>query len=70
MWLIKTKHGYLLEDRVGNILEWFDMACNCKAYCMEKDIHPSYINSKSSNADCQRYEDATGKGLWWRIFYD
>ena len=64
-WLIKTEHGYMLEDNVGNLVEWFDMACNSKAYCMEKGIKPIYLTRKSRLADRQCYEMLTGKTLWW-----
>lgn len=65
MWLIKTEHGYILEDRYGNLLEWFDMACNSKAYCMEQGINPIYLTPKSRLADRQAYEVLTGKTLWF-----
>lgn len=64
-WLIKTEHGYLLEDVRGNIIQWFDMACNCKAFCMEYRIEPIYLTQKSRLADRQAYEVYTGKTLWW-----
>jgi hypothetical protein len=65
MWLIKTEHGYLLEDLDGNIVEWFDMACNSKAYCMEKGIEPIYLTKKCRLADRQAYQAYTGKTLWF-----
>lgn len=67
MWLIKTEYGYMLEDRQGKLTEWFDMACNSKAYCMEKGISPVYLTQKSRLADRQAYEVLTGKTLWWNL---
>ena len=67
MWLIKTKHGYMLEDLEGNFVQWFDMACNSKAYCMEKDIDPIYLTERSERYAVDMYEAKTGKTLWWRI---
>lgn len=64
-WLIKTEHGYILEDCEGNLVEFFDMACNSKAYCMEKGINPVYLTQKCRLADRQAYEVLTGKTLWW-----
>lgn len=63
-WLIKTEHGYMLEDNHG-IVKWFDMACNCKAYCMEQEIEPIYLKPKCRLADRQAYTAYTGKTLWW-----
>lgn len=65
-WLIKTEHGYILEDVTGEIVQWFDMACNSKAYCMEKGIEPIYLTKKSSIYVQRDYELTTGKTLWWR----
>lgn len=65
MWLIKTEHGYILEDLKGNLVEWFDMACNSKAYCMEKGIDPVYLSKKSRKVECDAYAMMTGKQLWW-----
>lgn len=67
MWLIKTEHGYILEDDAGNLVQWFDMACNSKAYCMEKGIEPFYLTSKSHPVDCVLYGIITGKKLWWEV---
>lgn len=64
-WLIKTEHGYILEDNVGEFVKWFDMAANSKAYCMEKGINPIYLTQKCRLADRQAYEVLTGKTLWW-----
>lgn len=64
-WLIKTEHGYMLEDPKGNLVEWFDMACNSKAYCMELGIFPFYLTPKCRLADRQAYHAITGKTLWW-----
>lgn len=64
-WLIKTEYGYILEDLHGNFVEWFDMACNSKAYCMEKEIEPVYLSQKSRLADIQAYRVYTGRSLWW-----
>ncbi|QNO00504.1 hypothetical protein phiPsa347_100 [Pseudomonas phage phiPsa347] len=64
-WLIKTEHGYMLEDADGRLIEWFDMACNSKAYCMEKGIEPVYLTQKCRLADRQAYNAYTGKQLWW-----
>lgn len=64
-WLIKTEHGYILEDKRGLFVEWFDMACNSKAYCMEQGINPIYLTPKSRLADRQAYEVLTGKALWF-----
>lgn len=65
MWIIKTEHGYMLENSEGNLVEWFDMAANCKAYCMERELNPIYLSRKSRLADRQAYEVLTGKTLWW-----
>jgi hypothetical protein len=65
MWLIKTEHGYMLEDMYGNLVQWFDMACNSKAYCMEIGVDPVYLTPKSGNAECVIYGLITGKTLWW-----
>lgn len=65
MWIIKTEHGYMLEDIRGNLVEWFDMAANCKAYCMEKEIDPVYLSKKSRLIACDAYTIMTGKTLWW-----
>lgn len=64
-WLIKTEHGYMLEDRQGRLVKWFDMACNSKAYCMELGIEPVYLTPKCRLADRQAYNALTGKRLWW-----
>jgi hypothetical protein len=64
-WLIKTEHGYMLEGKYGNIIKWFDMACNCKAYCMEQGITTVYLKPRCRLADQQAYEALTGKTLWW-----
>lgn len=64
-WLIKTEHGYILEDAKGNLVQWFDMACNSKAYCMETGIEPIYLTPKSRLASRQAYRALTGKTLWW-----
>jgi hypothetical protein len=69
-WLVKTEHGYMLEDAKGNLVEWFDMACNSKAYCMEKEIAPIYLFPKCRLADRQAYEVLTGKILWWNRGFD
>lgn len=65
MWLIKTEHGYMLEDSDGRLVEWFDMACNSKAYCMEQGIEPTYLTRRSARRTQQDYELTTGKTLWW-----
>jgi hypothetical protein len=70
MWIIKTEHGYMLEDDDGNLVEWFDMAANCKAYCMEKGIEPIYIaKNRGRLVDVQAYKAATGKDLWFDLEY-
>jgi hypothetical protein len=64
-WLIKTEHGYILEDFDGNLIKFFDMACNSKAYCMEQGIEPFYLSQKSRSMICKAYTIATDKTLWW-----
>lgn len=64
-WLIKTEHGYILEDNVGEFVQWFDMAANCKAYCMEQGIEPVYLSKKTEIAYTQLYTMITGKTVWW-----
>lgn len=64
-WLIKTEHGYILEDNQGKIVKYFDMACNSKAYCMEQGIEPVYLNKKTELAYKEFYTMCTGKTLWW-----
>jgi hypothetical protein len=64
-WLIKTEHGYKLEDNEGNFVQWFDMACNSKAYCMEKGIAPVYLTRKACLNDKKAYTAETGKTLWF-----
>jgi hypothetical protein len=64
-WLVKTEHGYMLEDLYGKLVQWFDMAANSKAYCMEQGIEPVYIAKRSRLADQQAYKAYTGKSLWW-----
>lgn len=64
-WLIKTEMGYILENYRGLMLEWFDMAANSKAYCMEKGIDPVYITTKSALSVKEAYEKSTGKPLWF-----
>ena len=63
-WLIKTEHGYMLEDNQG-IVKWFDMACNCKAYCMEQGITPVILNQKMPTVYKDFYTMCTGRTLWW-----
>jgi hypothetical protein len=65
MWLIKTEHGYMLEDLDGKLVQWFDMAANCKAYCMENGIDPIYLSKKTPIDYHQAYERMTGKCVWW-----
>lgn len=65
MWLIKTKHGYMLEDGDGNFVQWFDMACNSKAYCMEKGVDPIYLTQRSEQWIADMYTARTGKLVWW-----
>lgn len=65
MWLIKTEHGYMLEDKEGNLVKFFDMAANCKAYCREQEIVPLYLTKRTPNVYCEIYENDTGKTLWW-----
>lgn len=64
-WLIKTEHGYILEDMEGNFVQWFDMAANCKAYCMEQGIDPVYLKKNSNKMYWDAYKRITGKTLWW-----
>lgn len=64
-WLIKTEHGYMLEDSDGRLIQWFDMAANSKAYCMEQGIEPVYLSRKSGLYVQRDYELTTGKILWW-----
>lgn len=64
-WLIKTEMGYVLENYRGLMLEWFDMAANSKAYCMEKEIVPVYITKNSPISVKEAYEKSTGKTLWF-----
>ena len=64
-WLIKTEHGYMLETKYGKIVKWFDMACNCKAYCMEQGIEVFYLKPKNRLVERRAYEYWTGKTLWW-----
>lgn len=65
MWLIKTEHGYMLEDELGRMVKWFDMAANCKAYCMEQGVTPVYLSKKSVIERKEAYTRATGKVLWF-----
>lgn len=64
-WLIKTEMGYMLEGCDGSLVQFFDMACNSKAYCMEKGIVPAYVTSKSPQSVKEQYEGVTGKDLWF-----
>lgn len=65
MWLIKTKHGYILEDHDGNYVKWFTMACDSKAWVMGENISYTYLTKKSDEATIATYKQATGKTLWW-----
>jgi hypothetical protein len=65
-WIIKTEHGYMLEDLYGNLVQWFDMAANCKAFCMEKGVDPVYLSKSSNKTYWQAYKRLTGKTLWWQ----
>lgn len=65
MWIIKTEHGYMLEDGEGNLVNFFDMACNCKAHCMELGVETLYLTKKSDPDTHHAYEYLTGKTLWW-----
>jgi len=64
-WVIKTEFGYILEDSCGNIIQWFDMAANCKAHCVGAGISPVYLSTKSSLPDRQTYTTLTNKTLWF-----
>jgi hypothetical protein len=67
MWLIKTEHGYILEEHDGTIVKFFVMACDSKAWCMAENISPIYLTRKSNPATMITYTEATGKTLWWNI---
>lgn len=64
-WLIKTEMGYILEQPTGALIQFFDMAANCKAYCMEKGIKPVYITERSPPSVKEEYEHVTRKNLWF-----
>lgn len=65
MWLIKTSHGYKLEDEKGNYLKFFTMACDSKAWCMSENISYTYLTRKSNEATMSAYKQATGKTLYF-----
>lgn len=65
MWLIKTPHGYMLQSHEGEVLKWFVMACDSKAWCMGENISPIYLTRKTDAATIAAYEQATGKSLWF-----
>lgn len=64
-WLIKTEMGYMLEDFQGNLVKFFDMAANSKAYCMGEGIVPVYITKHSPIHLKESYEIVTNKNLWF-----
>lgn len=69
-WLIKTEHGWILEDCGGRIIQFFDMACNSKAWCMEKNIVPIYLTPKTDPAKILTYTTCTGKVPWFIGIHD
>ncbi|UOL48622.1 hypothetical protein [Pseudomonas phage Astolliot] len=69
-WLIKTEHGWILEDCSGHIVQFFDMACNSKAWCMEKNIVPIYLTPKTDPAKIRIYTTCTGKVPWFIGIHD
>lgn len=57
----------MLEDPLGQMVKWFDMAANCKAYCMEQGIAPVYLSKKSTTECKEAYTKTTGKVLWFDV---
>jgi murein DD-endopeptidase MepM/ murein hydrolase activator NlpD len=62
-WIVKTNSGYRIETHDGRYWKRFDMAADCKAYCMSRTEETGerfeYVNSRTGNA--KLYYAATGK---------
>lgn len=67
-WLIKTTHGYKLEDNSGNYLMFFAMAADSKSYLQSKKLAYRLLNRSSSAVDTFVYYVSTGKIVWWDKF--
>lgn len=64
-WLIKTSHGYILEDYSGRYEKYFTMACDSKAWLMSENSSYTYLTRKADKVKIDEYKQVTGKTLWW-----
>lgn len=60
MWLIKRDTGYTLREYDGSYCRFFQMACDCKAFCMSLNIKPIIIDKKTSEETLKLYTEMTG----------
>jgi len=61
MWLVMRESGYTLYTNSGEYHRFFQMACDCKAYCMASDIVTTTINKKTDDDTIKAYTEMTGR---------